>query len=118
MILFNYNQLKFYLVIIFTTLFLFSCGNKPQPLNESQLKYAGTWVAPGDISFTISADGSGNFKFSNSEVTGGNVMFNDSGFKIGLFGIEKYFIINQEPYDENGDLKIVVNGTRFKKVNF
>jgi len=116
------NQLKHiksYLIILFISVLLFSCGNsKRQPLNESQLKYAGTWIAPGNISFTISADGGGNFEFSNSKVTGGNVMFNDSGFKIGLFGIEKHFIIDQEPYDENGDLKMIINGIKFKKIKF
>jgi len=110
--------MKKFLIILFVSFFLVSCGEKQIPLNESQLKYAGTWVAPGDISFTIFADGGGDIKFSNSAVTGDNVMFNDSGFKIGLFGIEKKFIVNQKPYDENGNLKIIVNGIKFKKVSF
>ena len=100
-------------------MFLVSCGGiERQPLNESQLMYSGTWVAPGDISFTISADGGGSFDFSNSKVTGGNVMFNDSGFKIGLFGIEKNFIINKGPYDDDGELKMIVNGIKFKKEKY
>ncbi len=111
--------MKNYVLILFVSLILLSCnGGKRTPLKESQLKYSGTWIAPGDISFTISADGGGSFKFSNSSVTGGNVMFNDSGFKIGLFGIEKIFIINKEPFDDNGELNMIINGIKFKKIKY
>lgn len=99
-------------------LLLISCGTKKTPLTESQLKYSGTWIAPGDIFFKISADGGGSFNFSNTKVTGGNVMFTDSGFTIGIFGIEKDFVVNKEPFSDKGDINIVVNGIKFKKQNY
>ncbi len=104
------------LIIALTSTLMVSCGKKT-PLNEKQLVYAGTWTAPGNIMIKIAADGGGDFKMSNTSVSGGSVEFSDTteAFKIGLFGIEKNFIVNKNPYSDEGNTVMVVNGITFTK---
>lgn len=114
-------KLKNYILILFlgiTSTIMVSCGGSSRmPLTEDQLVYAGVWEAPGDLMIRISADGGGDFKFSGSNVTGGTATFTETGFKIGLFGIEKDFTINEVPFDEEGNTYMVVEGIKFTKAD-
>ena len=103
------------LFLAITLSMMVSCGEPKVPLTDEQIVYAGTWQAPGDLMIKISADGGGDFKLSSSNVTGGNIVFNDTSFVIGIFGIEENFVINQEPTETDGITSMVVNGITFTK---
>jgi len=96
---------------------MISCGSS-EPLSQEQLVYAGVWEAPGDIMIKISADGGGDFKFSNTSVSGGSVTFTEDGFVIGLFGIEKTFEIEQAPFEEDGNTYMLVSGIKYRKAEY
>ena len=111
----KFRNLIAVLFLAITLSMMVSCGEPKVPLTEDQIVYAGVWEAPGDLMIKISADGGGDFKLSNTNVSGGNVVFNDTGFVIGLFGIEENFNVEQAPEEVDGVTSMVVNGITFTK---
>ena len=113
-------NLKKYLIVLLLSIgsvIMISCESSV-PLNEEQLVYAGVWEAPGDIMIKISADGGGDFKLSNTSVSGGNTTFTADGFVIGLFGIENTFVIEKEPFEEEGKTYMLVSGIKYRKAEY
>jgi len=81
------------------------------PLTEEQQVYAGKWVANDGTYIHIYNNGGGDLKTSNKSVEGGKTTFTDDNtFEIGLFGIKKEYNIDAPPYEENGEVKIKLDG--------
>ena len=92
-----------------------SCVDKT-PLTEEQQIYAGKWVSNDGTYIQIYNNGGGDFKTSNSSVSGGKTTFIDENtFEIGLFGIKKEYNIDKSPYEENGEVKIKLDGFVYTK---
>jgi hypothetical protein len=111
----KFRNLIAVLFLAITLSMMTSCGEPRVPLTDDQIVYAGIWEAPGDLMIKISADGGGDFKLSSSNVSGGDIVFNENGFVIGFFGIEENFVIEQEPTEMDGLTTMVVNGIKFTK---
>jgi len=97
------------LVTVFT-----SCGSKT-PLTEDQKEYAGKWVANDGTWIQIYNNGGGDFKMSNSNVSGGSTVITDNTITIGLFGLESTFEIDEAPYSEDGEWYMELDGNLYIK---
>ena len=93
---------------------LTSCVDKT-PLAQENKIFAGKWVTNDGTWIQIFNDGGGSFEKSNSSVTGGAASITDSTISIGLMGIESTFFINKSPYEENGSLKMNLDGSIYIK---
>ena len=91
-----------------------SCGSKT-PLTDSQKIYAGKWVANDGTWLQIYNNGGGDFKQSNSNVTGGSATITDNTITIGLFGINSEYSIDKVPFEENGVWLMELDGNTYQK---
>ncbi|WP_224087160.1 DUF4333 domain-containing protein [Nostoc sp. MS1] len=90
-----------------------SCSSNKVPLSTQQQMYAGKWVASDGTFVNIYLDGGGDFKTSNSEVTGGTATITDKTLKIGLGPIKKEFKITQPPQEQNGKFTMQLDGITY-----
>lgn len=79
--------------------------------------YAGKWVAADGTFVHIYLNGGGDFKLSNSNVTGGSATFTDSTLTIGFGPIKKEFSIDQPPTESDKGMTIVLDGIEYVKSN-
>ena len=102
-------------VLILGLVFLLaSCGSKT-PLTNEQKIYAGKWVANDGTWLQIYNDGGGDFKKSNSNVTGGNAVITESTITIGLMGLDTEYEITKSPYELEGDWFMELDGDLYFK---
>ena len=101
-------------LLLFAIIALSSCVNKTPLVQENKI-FAGKWVTNDGTWIQIFNDGGGSFEKSNSSVTGGATSITDSTINIGLMGIESTFFINKSPYEENGNLKMELDGNVYIK---
>ncbi|WP_427158325.1 hypothetical protein ACQFX9_21425 [Aliinostoc sp. HNIBRCY26] len=94
-----------------------SCSANKTPLSAEQQTYAGNWVASDGTSVTIYLDGGGDFKASNSSVTGGATTFTDKTLTIALGPIKREFKITQPPQEQNGKFTMQLDGISYTKSN-
>lgn len=95
--------------------FLSACAKK-EPLADDKKDYAGKWVATDGTFVQVYLDGGGDFKTSNSNVSGGNTKFKDNKMIIGLGPIEKEFIITEAPKQgADGIWVVTLDGNVYKK---
>lgn len=95
--------------------FLSGCAKK-EALPDDKKSYAGRWVADDGTFVQIYLDGGGDFKTSNSNVTGGNATFKDNKLHIGLGPIEKAFVITEGPKEgTDGVWILTLDGNRYTK---
>ena len=52
----------------------------------------------------------------NTSVDGGKTTITNNKIEIGLFGISKSFKIDDKPYEENGKMKMKLNGFIYEKL--
>ena len=107
------RRLLFISFVIISTV-LTSCGSKT-PLTESQKVYAGKWVTNDGTWLQIYNNGGGDFKQSNSNVTGGSATITDKTITIGLFGINSEYTIDTPPYQENDIWYMELDGNVYQK---
>jgi hypothetical protein len=93
---------------------LVSCVKKI-PLSGDQKIFAGKWVADEGTFIIIYNDGGGDFKGSNSSVTGGSAVFENDAITIGMGPIHKTLQITQRPKQEGGKWVLVLDGFRYIK---
>lgn len=103
------------ILAIASSIFLTGCVSKT-PLTDDQKIYAGKWVSNDGTWFQIYNNGGGDFKKSNSSVTGGATNFTETGFEIGLFGLSSEFVIDKEPTIVDERLIMQVNGDMYLNV--
>ena len=101
-------------LLLFAIIALSSCVDKTPLVQENKI-FAGKWVTNDGTWIQIFNDGGGSFEKSNSSVTGGATSITDSTISIGLMGIESTFSINKSPYEENGNLKMELDGNVYIK---
>jgi hypothetical protein len=95
--------------------FLSACAKK-EPLADDKKDYAGRWVAGDGTFVVIYLDGGGDFKTSNSNVSGGNAKFKDNKLVIGLGPIEKEFVVSEGPKQgANGAWVVTLDGNAYTK---
>ena len=92
----------------------FSCVKKI-PLSGDQKIFAGKWVADDGTFIVIYNDGGGDFKGSNSSVTGGKAVFENDSITIGMGPIHKVLKITERPKQEGGKWVMVLDGFRYIK---
>ncbi|BAT54919.1 lipoprotein, putative [Nostoc sp. NIES-3756] len=92
-----------------------SCSTNKVPLSTQQQIYAGSWVASDGTFVNIYLDGGGDFKTSNTSVTGGTATITDKTLKIGLGPINREFKITQPPQEQNGRLTLQLDGITYTK---
>jgi hypothetical protein len=92
-----------------------SCSTNKVPLSTQQQIYAGNWVASDGTFVNIYLDGGGDFKSSNTEVTGGTATITDKTLKIGLGPIKREFKITQAPQERNGRFTMQLDGITYTK---
>ena len=85
------------------------------PLSEDNKIYAGKWITNDGTWIQIYNDGGGSFERSNSSVTGGATIITDSTLEIGLMRIDAIFHIDKSPYEENGEMKMQLDGNIYIK---
>lgn len=93
-----------------------------EELSLENSKYVGNWIHQENtngISIEIRESGSGDISEyyfgANSNISGGKVELLDGNLSISLWGIEKEFIINKEPYEEDGQTLMILNDKIFIK---
>jgi hypothetical protein len=96
---------------------LTACGEKT-PLTEEQRVYAGKWVAADGSFVEMFFDGTGSFKYGNTEVTGGFLNIEDGIINISFMGIGKDFKITSEPQEVNDYWVMELDGIEFTKIRF
>ncbi|AUT00943.1 hypothetical protein CLI64_11320 [Nostoc sp. CENA543] len=90
-----------------------SCSANKTPLSTEQQIYTGNWVAKDGTFVKIYLDGGGDFKTSNSSVTGGATTFTDKTLTIGLGPIKREFQITQPPQEKNGVVTMQLDGITY-----
>ena len=93
-----------------------SCGSKT-PLSEENKIYAGKWVASDETWLQIYNNGGGDFKKSNSNVTGGSATFTEGQIEIGLFGLGSTYKIDTPPHEEKGQMTMVLDDVVYWRSN-
>ncbi|MBX2846579.1 MAG: hypothetical protein KTR13_10250 [Saprospiraceae bacterium] len=111
------------LILLFSVLVIAlssSCNAlEKTPLTEEQQVFAGRWVSNDGTWLHIYNNGGGDLKTSNKSVEGGKTMFTaEDEFEIGLFGLKKTYKVDKAPYEEDGAMKMVLNGIVYTKSNF
>ena len=96
------------------SLALGACGKK-EPLAAAQQPYAGRWEAADGTFVQIYMDGGGDFKMSNSNVTGGSAKIDGSTLHIGLGPIGKDFKIDQAPTQSGSAWTMKLDGIVYTK---
>lgn len=92
-----------------------SCSTNKTPLSLQQQIYAGNWVASDGTFVNVYLDGGGDFKTSNSTVTGGTTTVTDTTLKIAFGPIKKEFKITQPPQEANGKFTMQLDGITYTK---
>ena len=106
-----------YLIALFFSLLLFSSCEKQQPLNEEDLIFIGAWSSD-DYFIEIAANGYGFCQRRNSPSFEGNVFIRNDKIIIrgtGEDGGRHKFDIDEYPFEENGDIMVVLDGDLFYK---
>lgn len=104
------------LVIACCFVSLLSACAKKEALPEDKKSYAGRWVADDGTFVQIYLDGGGDFKTSNSNVSGGNTTFKDNTLHIGLGPIDKAFVITEGPKEgPDGVWILTLDGNAYTK---
>ena len=106
------NLLAIILIAITSSILITSCVSKT-PLSEENQAYAGKWVASDGTWLQIFNDGGGNLELSNTSVTGGSAVFADGTIKIEVMGIGSTFVIDEAPYEENGEWIMKLDGIEY-----
>ena len=91
-------------IILLAALFAASlsmCVSKT-PLGDAQKDYAGQWVAVDGTSVTIYLDGGGDFKASNTSITGGKATVADDTLTISMGPLKKEMRITAKPREARG----------------
>lgn len=91
-------------IILLAALFTASlsmCVSKT-PLGEAQKDYAGQWVAVDGTSVTVYLDGGGDFKASNTSITGGKATITDGTLTISMGPLKKEMKITAKPREARG----------------
>ena len=101
-------------LLIVTTFVISGCVDK-SPLSDDNKIYAGKWISNDGTWIQIYNDGGGSFEQSNSKVSGGATAITDNTIEIGLMGIDATFSINKPPYEENGEMKMQLDGNIYVK---
>ncbi|MBV9216443.1 MAG: hypothetical protein JO053_09720 [Acidobacteria bacterium] len=86
-----------------------ACGKSTPP----PAAYVGTWTGSDGTTITIRADGSGDYKSGNSNVTNGNVTVDEGAktLKITLAGLGPSYNIDKAPAGDS----MTLSGVVFKK---
>ena len=101
-------------LLIVTTIIITGCVDKT-PLSDDNKIYAGKWISNDGTWIHIYNNGSGSFEQSNSNVKGGATVITDSTIEIRFMGIGATFSIDKSPYEENGELKMQLDGNSYVK---
>ncbi len=92
-----------------------NCGIEKTPIPEDKQAFIGNWTGENGTDLSINGDGSGSVKITkgvSKEITGGAVTFEGKDkLKIGLFGLEHIFNIDEAP--EGDAMKL--SGESFEK---
>jgi len=107
---------KYLVGLVFITLLLPNCG-KQQPLDEGDLIYLGEWSSD-DYFIEIAANGYGFCQRRNSASFEGNVFIRNDKIIIqgtGEDGGRHKFDIDEPPFEENGEVTMVLDGDLFYK---
>lgn len=94
---------------------LLLAGCNKTPLDAAHAEYAGEWVARDGTRLHLWSNGSGDFKGSNTEVTGAPAKFVGDRLEIKLVGIGPSFTVTAPPRKVNGDWVMVLDGQEFRR---
>ena len=105
-----------FLVGILATAIIFFTTPKKQPVPAEFSSYIGRWTNELGEYFVIFPDGTGDYKVSRSNVTGGTVVFDaNRNFKIAFGPFGKKFEVSEQPSSTGDKATMVVNGGRYTK---
>ena len=85
------------------------------PLTKEQMVYVGKWVADDGASVQIYGNGTGNIESDHLSVTGGKTTFTDNTLTIDFMGFGNKFILDAPPYEEDGKMKMKLDGLVYTK---
>lgn len=86
---------------------------RPEPLQPSQVVFAGEWHGEQGNMIRIYPDGRGDFETRTTRLTGGRVRIQEDELSIGVMGVRKTWRIERKPYLENGVWKMQLEGETF-----
>lgn len=105
-----------FLVGILVAATLYFTTPKKQPVPAEFSSYIGRWTNELGEYFVIFPDGTGDYKISSSNVTGGTVVFDaNRNFKIAFGPFGKKFEVSEQPSSTGDKASMVVNGARYTK---
>ncbi|MBT4869975.1 MAG: hypothetical protein HON47_00170 [Candidatus Diapherotrites archaeon] len=112
---------KIILIACLAVLFLFIGCMNYTPLTDEQMSFAGEWVSSDAQYLKIHANGSGGYEgylpnsFGSLEINGGTVDITSDKISITFASFGREFVITKPPFEEDGKMKMVLDGITFTK---